>query len=332
LNNGGARPNFGSWKRGDEGLAMNVDEAMRRFAGRGEFPREALQWALDNWDEASPRLIAKLRAYAGGARPNDGDLDVLVYVIHLCGEKRDPRAYVPLCDVIANDETFDVWFGETSTGNLAPILINLCDGDVEPLQRAIEAPEADEFARAAAMEALAYLVRAKSVLSDDEMRTYLSRLAREMQPRGENAVWQAWAFAIAQLGYEPLRGEVARLFSKRWIDSRDASLDEFYEDLQKARKDPLGTAAFSASGIEPFGSAIEALEGWSYGEDEEWEGAVGDAEDAEDGFDIEAGPPLVEALPINNGTPYVNPLREVGRNDPCPCGSGKKYKKCCLAA
>jgi uncharacterized protein YchJ len=23
---------------------------------------------------------------------------------------------------------------------------------------------------------------------------------------------------------------------------------------------------------------------------------------------------------------------KVGRNDACPCGSGKKYKKCCLAA
>ncbi|MBI9086513.1 MAG: SEC-C domain-containing protein [Desulfobacterales bacterium] len=22
--------------------------------------------------------------------------------------------------------------------------------------------------------------------------------------------------------------------------------------------------------------------------------------------------------------------RKIGRNDPCPCGSGKKYKKCCL--
>ena len=22
-------------------------------------------------------------------------------------------------------------------------------------------------------------------------------------------------------------------------------------------------------------------------------------------------------------------MKEVGRNDPCPCGSGKKYKKCC---
>ena len=22
--------------------------------------------------------------------------------------------------------------------------------------------------------------------------------------------------------------------------------------------------------------------------------------------------------------------QKIGRNDPCPCGSGKKYKKCCL--
>ncbi len=25
----------------------------------------------------------------------------------------------------------------------------------------------------------------------------------------------------------------------------------------------------------------------------------------------------------------VNSEKKVGRNDPCPCGSGKKYKKCC---
>lgn len=28
-------------------------------------------------------------------------------------------------------------------------------------------------------------------------------------------------------------------------------------------------------------------------------------------------------------TPYVKKDAEVGRNDPCPCGSGKKYKNCC---
>lgn len=27
--------------------------------------------------------------------------------------------------------------------------------------------------------------------------------------------------------------------------------------------------------------------------------------------------------------PAVNPYKNVGRNDPCPCGSGKKFKNCC---
>ncbi len=30
-----------------------------------------------------------------------------------------------------------------------------------------------------------------------------------------------------------------------------------------------------------------------------------------------------------NHTPIVNTEPKVGRNDPCPCGSGKKYKNCC---
>ncbi len=30
--------------------------------------------------------------------------------------------------------------------------------------------------------------------------------------------------------------------------------------------------------------------------------------------------------------PFVRSGPKIGRNDPCPCGSGKKYKKCCLAA
>lgn len=27
----------------------------------------------------------------------------------------------------------------------------------------------------------------------------------------------------------------------------------------------------------------------------------------------------------------VRGVKKIGRNDPCPCGSGKKYKKCCGA-
>ena len=36
-----------------------------------------------------------------------------------------------------------------------------------------------------------------------------------------------------------------------------------------------------------------------------------------------ADPPLPAAFYDKNGK-----LKKVGRNEPCPCGSGKKYKKC----
>jgi preprotein translocase subunit SecA len=37
-----------------------------------------------------------------------------------------------------------------------------------------------------------------------------------------------------------------------------------------------------------------------------------------------------EAAPANpvKPEPFVRDTRKVGRNDPCPCGSGKKFKQC----
>ena len=44
---------------------------------------------------------------------------------------------------------------------------------------------------------------------------------------------------------------------------------------------------------------------------------------------IEENPvPLVHFLPDLKKTTVIN-NKKVGRNEPCPCGSGKKYKKCC---
>jgi len=37
------------------------------------------------------------------------------------------------------------------------------------------------------------------------------------------------------------------------------------------------------------------------------------------------------AAPVNDDAeaqPFVRNTAKIGRNDPCPCGSGKKYKQC----
>ena len=38
--------------------------------------------------------------------------------------------------------------------------------------------------------------------------------------------------------------------------------------------------------------------------------------------------PLDTSLQNRNNQKITN-KKKVGRNEPCPCGSGKKYKKCC---
>ena len=60
----------------------------------------------------------------------------------------------------------------------------------------------------------------------------------------------------------------------------------------------------------------------------EGEGAVLLSVDGEDQLTMGPGPFLIEAVPF---MPLRLPaIREhrVGRNNPCPCGSGRKYKKC----
>ena len=54
-----------------------------------------------------------------------------------------------------------------------------------------------------------------------------------------------------------------------------------------------------------------------------WKVIVGiEADKPEDISDIEK---------LMNPQTVVKEIPEVGRNDPCPCGSGLKYKKCCLS-
>lgn len=42
------------------------------------------------------------------------------------------------------------------------------------------------------------------------------------------------------------------------------------------------------------------------------------------------GAPEMPTFRFRKPRPVVRDYEKIGRNDPCPCGSGLKYKKCCL--
>jgi uncharacterized protein YecA (UPF0149 family) len=82
--------------------------------------------------------------------------------------------------------------------------------------------------------------------------------------------------------------------------------------------------------VQEFASYGEA-DGEYWDDEDEFE----EDEDAEEDADFSQnafGPIL--ARDFAGISPAPQPIRRenppVGRNDPCPCGSGKKFKKCCL--
>jgi hypothetical protein len=49
------------------------------------------------------------------------------------------------------------------------------------------------------------------------------------------------------------------------------------------------------------------------------------------GFKLEGTGSRIKLGPLpSKVTALKGKTKKIGRNAPCPCGSGKKYKKCCL--
>ena len=297
---------------------MNVDQALQVFRNEDDEPHEALKWALDHWDAVSDRLLSKLRMVAANLSNDpddpafdDGDGLALFYLVHLFAEMRDKRAYAPLCERLMRDKDPHGWLGDSVTQSLSGVLINLYDGDLEPIRRIVENGRVNEFVRGAALEAFAYFVRFENAISEEAARKYLQHLYEKAEPRGPSWFWIVWVETAARLGYQDFGSLAARLLSKNWVSDVEVSMQDFNALLAKARSEP--EEAFANDGIKPFDSTIATVDSFRAPYEPDEEGSE--------------GTPLVSF-----GTPHVNPLRDVGRNDPCPCGSGKKYKKCCLAA
>jgi uncharacterized protein len=284
-----------------------IDDAIRAFAlAADEPPNDALRWALLHWNEAAPGFLPMLEAYADGVDQSDTTTDALFFIIHLFGDKGDRRAYRPLCRLMLNEDRLTAALGYTAcVGSLKGVLIKCFDGDAAPLRHVIESTDAESITRGEALLALAWLAR-DGRYPEQEFRDYLRGLSREMKPRETDYVWYNLVVVAAILGYRDFAGESAKLMDEGLVPEEWLTAAEFPDLL--AGGDAVGTQGLLAEEVAPFDDVIASLADWPWPADHD--------DDGED------------EVPA----PYVNPLRHVGRNDPCPCGSGKKFKNCHLVA
>jgi hypothetical protein len=278
-----------------------------------------MQWTLDHWDAVAPELLGRLEPFVSGADRSDEAASEVFFILHLAGEKRDIRVFPLLCRLAQDGEAIEAALGDGTTTTFKRILISTYDGDLGTLKGVIEAAEADEFVRAEALEVLAYLT-ATSRIARDETQAYLLRLYDTLQPQHESFVWSGWVLAIALLGLEALSDVVRQAFERGLIEPMVMGYDDFCRDLGRTLADPERMAGFEHDQIAPLEDAIGELSGW-YGFSE----AAKMDQERRSTSSTAAGLAFADAP-----QPFVVPFKGVGRNDPCPCGSGKKFKKCCL--
>ena len=236
------------------------DDALRALDDIADPPCEILSWALENWDDASTRLLARLAEFAAGRGRRDSVSGAeAFYIAHLCGEKGESRAYPILCRLIAEDRQMANWLDDAVTETLPGILIRVFDGDPAVLRHAIESARGDEFARASALAALGYLVRARGAMSDGDMQAYLRRIRRDMAPQRESVLWLSWASTVANLGYADMRQAVADLKRDGFIPEGDFSGEEFDLRIGLAQSDACGLAGFEYDLIAPLCDATSSL-------------------------------------------------------------------------
>jgi uncharacterized protein len=286
-------------------------------------PRASMQWALDHWDDAAPRCLELLSRFAdGNDRTTDAEI-ALFFISRLVAEKAETRAFRDLCRLFIDRTVPLSLAGDAFTPVLSQILISTFDGDVDLLHSVVEGADVDEFIRHAAITAIAYLTRIGRIPEADT-RDWLRCLVTDMQPQDKCFVWIGWAECVADLGLPDLVPDAQRLFERGCINGEEWKFPDFLVELKRTLDNPDPMAPFALRELKPFTEGIDELEGW-YNSSEP--GAPDESWDDDDDEEEETGS-LPRAWSSSGGD--RNPWRNVGRNDPCPCGSGKKFKKCCL--
>jgi Protein of unknown function (DUF1186)/SEC-C motif len=297
---------------------MDAQAILHELTHAGGLPRLALKAASAQRDEMLPLFVQEIETYlaldpAARAKPTP-----LFFIFHLLSEWREKAAYRPLARLLRlPGSDVDAIFGDGITTTSHRVMAAVFDGDPEPLYDIILDPKADEFIRAGMCEALA-MVTVRGELDRAVAARFLRDAFMEMRPQAECYVWVGWQSAIAMLGMSDLKLLVKKAFDRGFIDSHVLGFEHFEQDLRRGIEHPGEPRRPDDRDDTLFGDTVEELSGW-YCFTEQYH-------DDQERWEREARAERVRSQRLEN------PFKSVGRNDPCPCGSGKKFKRCCLAA
>lgn len=294
---------------------MQLNEILNHFNNpKGQFPKEALKSALNQQEIITPYLLNILKniiAYHDSIKMGQMDYIFSLYVL---SKFREKEAF-PYIIAIASlpGELPEYLLSECITEALARFIVSTFNGDLFSIKALIENPELNKWSRKAALYSLVGLF-AIDKLKREELIDYLRFLFNS--PLADDEEFTTRLVNVASDIYpEELMDEINQAFNKNKVDIHHVDKKWIAKTIGKGKEECLLRYVYNNN----FHLPIDDVE-----EDMSWIA-----------FEIPPTKDYVTPSKYKNFIPetaitYTRSTPKVGRNEPCPCGSGKKFKKCCL--
>ena len=264
------------------------------------FPRAALSEAPRHKEELIPHLLGALDHVCDNAdtiMAEDSYNDLHFHAMYLLAQFREKQAFPKLIRLFRKDQkTLDYFLGDTLTEDGNRCLYSVYDGNLGLLKELIEDTNANEYARGAAVEAYGFITRGDRA-AREEMTGYFRRLIHERLTGDTSMLPTLVSSCIIDEHLFELIPDVKFLYDKDCIDS-------FFHGGYDGFIDCLFMYSWDRKPVF-IDNVVEELARW-----------------------VKYSKKPKPKEPVQK--PQEKPKKKTGRNDPCPCGSGKKYKKCCL--
>ena len=271
------------------------------------FPRRAVQAAIASQEEITPELLSileytKQNAERLAVRTRPAYMGH-IYALFLLAQFREERAYpliVDLCTVPS--ETISELLGDMITEDLNRILASVSGGDPTLMKTLVPNEAVNEWARCAALGGITTLV-AQGAHSREDALAYFQSLLRERPiQQDQDIVWSAVVDECADLYPDVVYEDIKQAYADNLVDPMFIGLNDVDDVLARDKEAVLAELKTNHT-YTYIDDTIEEMEGWA------------------------AFRPSQPRQP-RQVTELVQ-RETVGRNDPCPCGSGRKYKHCC---
>jgi hypothetical protein len=213
----------------------------------------------------------------------------------------------------------DLLYGDFLTDGLGRVLASVCGGRVEGIQSIIENEDAYEWVRGAAIRSLLSLVAAGE-MSRDEAVSYFATLFRGKLVREWSQVWNALVSSSAKIFPAELLEDIEKAYEDDLIETGFILFEDVEDYLSMGKAHILARLA-ADSHYRLVQNTVEEMSWWACFQENRLKGARA-------AFRTQLRSklrPMLAASQVRRAKP------KTGRNEPCFCGSGKKYKRCCGA-